>query len=308
VSGALTTWNSFWSRSEDTLESARAVDLEEPLVLSADLIRGVADVLCTHDHVDRDSCSWYHGSWQYLRLLNMVSTPTWHSSFYLDHIRKGIEGRSSPKVLITGTADYSMFAYVDAAARLGGCAPTIQVVDLCPTPLFACSWYAKRVQRPVTTVERDILQLGEAPLDEPCDVICTDAFLTRFSTEDVTLIAQVWASNLRPGGKLVTTVRVHPRSLPGRSSEEAVRDFRERAQQRSQRWETFLDIASPDIGELADAYARRMQSTNLGDEERILESLRDAGFEITSSALAEVDGELYPTTYLRVTCQTEEKS
>ena len=80
--------DAFWttlialSQKHSETPSQKEVDLEEPLVLSADLVHGVAPVLCTSDHVDSFGCEWYHGTWQYLRLLNMVSTPTWHSQFY----------------------------------------------------------------------------------------------------------------------------------------------------------------------------------------------------------------------------------
>src|SRR5207247_113790 len=119
-------------------------DLEEPLASSADLLYGVAPVLCTGDHVDPAGCAWYHGTWQYLRLLQMVSTPTWHHEFYRSSLERALDGKKDSQVAITGTADYSMLAYVSAAAKHVGTKSAVQLVDLCATPLFACRWFAKR--------------------------------------------------------------------------------------------------------------------------------------------------------------------
>src|SRR5262249_7549184 len=32
--------------------------------------------------LEPDNCGWYHGTWQYLRLLDMVAVPHWHRQFY----------------------------------------------------------------------------------------------------------------------------------------------------------------------------------------------------------------------------------
>ena len=120
--------------------NAGAVDLEEPLVLSADLMHGVAAVMCSGDHVDRSSCAWYHGAWQYMRVMNLVSTPTWHSEFYTRELSAAVSRRKSVRAIITGTADYSLLAYLLACDPDGRA--EIDVLDLCATPLFACRWYA----------------------------------------------------------------------------------------------------------------------------------------------------------------------
>lgn len=55
-------------------EAASSVaELREPLLTSAPLARLAAPALC-HRGAD-DDCSWYHGYWQYLRLLGIVAAP-----------------------------------------------------------------------------------------------------------------------------------------------------------------------------------------------------------------------------------------
>src|SRR5262245_660353 len=69
------------------------------LVESAPLMREWSATLCAHKdaggmeewaksnggngHVT--ACDWYHGTWQFLRLLNMVAVPPWYA-FYNDAI------------------------------------------------------------------------------------------------------------------------------------------------------------------------------------------------------------------------------
>jgi hypothetical protein len=289
-------WEQLWSWSEDsTASSPPPVELEEPLVLSADLVHGVSDILCTSDHVDRGGCGWYHGAWQYLRLLNLVSTPTWHSEFYLEQIAAAVKGKSAPRALITGTADYSMLAYVSAATPA---VTSIDVLDLCATPLFACQWFAKRIGQRVRTLEDDLFATSAA--QEAYDLICCDAFLTRFSSDETEKVVQAWARLLRPMGILVTTIRIHPRSARAREFDSAARDFRERAERRARRWRPFLKVSPAEIGVLAEEYAGRMKSNDLGTEEVIRDQLVASGFGIHFEELAEVPGELYPTTYLRL--------
>jgi hypothetical protein len=277
-----------------------AIDLEEPLVMSADLISDVAQILCTGDHVDPEGCGWYHGAWQYLRLLDLVSTPTWHSSFYTRAMGSLLTALPTAEILITGTADYSVFAYIDAIARSTGAAPRVTVLDLCATPLFACRWYGKRIGRPVTTVAEDLLTGTISTSPGAWDAVITDAFLTRFSNEDSLRVINLWASLLRPAGRLITTIRVHARSPLGRTPDEAVNDFRSRARHRADRWQSFLDKSPDEIAEVAETYAARMRSTDVGDCDAIRALFASSPLEIEEEALQEVPGELHPTTYLEL--------
>jgi hypothetical protein len=304
VNAAKDTWDIMVDVAEHADEAvAAALALEEPLVLSADLVSGVADILCSGDHVAPEGCSWYHGTWQYLRLLDMVSTPTWHSSFYLDSLAEVLRRRPTARVLVTGTADYSMFAYVDMGAASVDASPAITVLDLCTTPLFACRWYAKRVGRDVNTVSEDIFSFGESASQRGAwDVITTDAFITRFTSEQCGRIVQLWFDLLTPGGTLVTTIRIHGRTAKGRDDETAAHDFGVRARKRAERWQPFLDCSPEQIAARAERYARRMVSSDLGSEVDVLQALEGVGFNVAKKQLAEVPGELHPTTYLEVVC------
>lgn len=43
----------------------------------------ISSAHCEGGYLSKTSCCWYHSAWQYLRLIDMVSTPSWHGNFYI---------------------------------------------------------------------------------------------------------------------------------------------------------------------------------------------------------------------------------
>jgi hypothetical protein len=286
-----------WTIAMDPRQMPPRLDLEEPLVQSAPILAQVAPVLCRGDHIDSSGCDWYHGTWQFLRLMDLVSTPVWHHQFYAGSLEKAV-AQGARHILITGTADYSVFAYVLEAVRTLPDS-TVTVVDLCQTPLFACQWYAKQCDFDrLNLVSDDVLSFF-AKRQDPFDIIITDAFLTRFPKSSASAVAEGWRSVLKPGGRVITTVRVHAESESGQTTEEAVAGFRARAQTRWRRWAPFIDARAVEIADRAEIYARRMISRPIGTQSEIMELLSNH-FSIEEYELAGVPGELYPTKYMRV--------
>lgn len=96
---------------------------------------------------------------------------------------------------------------------------------------------------------------------------------------------------------------MHGKAIPARSEEEAIRDFKERAIQRFERWEPYLNIGIDKVGKLSEIYARKMISNKLGSEDEVLGLIKSCGFSILKQELSNVPGELYPTVYLRLACE-----
>ena len=300
VNSGLQDWNSLWALAETREHSiAGSFDLEEPLSISADILNGVAPVLCTADHIDTTGCSWYHASWQYMRLLDLVSTPSWHAEFYSAALLDPFSSRRGVATLISGTADYSLLAYVRRAMAAASAEAEVVVLDLCPTPLFACQWYGKREGFAVKTRQASILD-GSAVSAQSFDLICSDAFLTRFPTTLALEVLNRWKDLLRPRGRIVTTVRVHESHNLVRSTEDAIVEFKERARVRAGRWRAFVRKTPAEIAELAETYARKMRSESLGDVQDIRSLFDEAGLSVSSIEEASVAGELYPTNYARI--------
>lgn len=293
-----------WAELDDNATeeggSPETIDLEEPLVSSADLISGVAEVLCSGDHVDRDDCSWYHGAWQYMRLMDLVSTPTWHDRFYRTSFEASLRQKPQARVLISGTADYSLFAYVVDVAIGMGATPEIVVLDQCATPLFACRWYAKQRGFPVSIVQADILEYC-ARHSGAFDLVTSDAFLTRFAPSVVADVVRGWAGLLKDEqSRVITTIRLHGATTVVRDEEKAISDFVTRARGRLPRWRGFIRKAPSEIVALSEAYIRRMVSNRHGEDADIERLLEAEGLVVIHKEVGEVPGELYPTAYMRV--------
>ena len=284
-----------------------AAFLQEPLMMSADMMSEVSTVLCSHDHMNMDSCCWYHSVWQYLRLMNMVSTPTWHHDFYTDNLRDSLCDISSPRILISGTADYSSLSYVMRAMELLGKTGSYDVLDLCATPLFACKWYAKRKSASVGAMQMSIFDLQA---DGIYDLICTDAFLTRFTKDQISTILCIWYRALKPDGNVVTTVRVHDERHPCPDTPTAgdIAAFSTKASERSKIWGRVINYSSDEIAGMAGVYASKMKSNKIGTRDDILTAFTDAGFALCHVEDVEVAGELYPSRYLRIRARKSKKN
>jgi hypothetical protein len=153
-----------------------------------------------------EDCSWYHGTWQYLRLLDMVAVPAWHGAFYAEALGSFLAKKPTAHVLISAAADYGMLATLHSAIKATAATPTITIYDICDTPLRSCQWYADRQMLPITT-RRENLITGNV-LDAPFDLIVTDEFLSVLKSEYKPLIVKRWKELLKPGGAVVTVAMI----------------------------------------------------------------------------------------------------
>jgi hypothetical protein len=275
------------------------LDLEEPMVTTAPLARELSQALCRGSYLNSEDCSWYHSIWQYLRVFNLVSTPTWHTNFYVDELARIARTGEGRRLLISGTADYSMLAHVLWAYERAAAPNAVTVLDLCETPLLLCRWYAKSVNKQVDVVAADIFAYGPA---QPFDVIATDAFVTRFPADQRPGLLRRWHELLRKDGWVVTTVRIHnkPSGSKVLASKSESDDFAERAFEEAQRWQSFLRVSPKVIREQARTYAERMTSYSFDSESEVRALFESNGFRIQSLAVVSVPGEMVETTYAEI--------
>jgi hypothetical protein len=169
-------------------------------------------------------CAWYHGTWQYLRLLDMVAVPAWHRDFYNETLGDILKRKPDANVLISAAADYGMLAMLHEAMELASRSPKITIYDICKTPLRSCQWYADRHN---INIENRCENLLTNPIPEaPFDLIVTDEFFTVLKTEYKPLISKKWKELLKPGGSVVTTAMMGKTTTP-----ELRRGYAERARQ-----------------------------------------------------------------------------
>lgn len=253
---------------------------------------------CHGSQVDSENCSWYHGAWQYLRLLDVVSAPTWHDSFYRKELEHAAHSYPSPRVLVCGVADYSMLYYV--LEEFTSKRVDITVLDLCKTPLELCQWCAWNQKRNIQVVQGDLLaHAGNY------DVIVTDAFLTRFDSTSKKQVIEKWRQLLAPGGTLITTVRIANGS-EGKtvSTGEQVNEFTGRALDASGALSAF-PTSPENIALKAREYAKRIVSYP-ASAANIESDIKAAGFTISRFGLRKLEGEMEPTSYAEIVAIKEE--
>src|ERR1700682_5975440 len=93
---------------------------EEPLVESAPLAHRLAQTHCRPLPATGEDCAWYHGFWQYLRLMGLAKTSGGQGAFLVETLRGLAGAGQSPRVMVSGSADYSMPAHALWAYRREG--------------------------------------------------------------------------------------------------------------------------------------------------------------------------------------------
>lgn len=288
--------------------------LDKYLINTCNEMYKTARTHCKADYVDEDSCFWYHSVWQYLRLLNCVSSPEWHKDFYKEAIKNYIENNNKDtiKILISGCADNSMLhVIVDALSEViinrPGLSGDIVAVDLCETPLIICEkWWEKAGEESAlymkvlqnfrfSKIPKDIFKYS----DSAFDLIITDAFLTRFPKDMVQALLRHWGSLLSADGQVITTVRIHEDSEITlneryRQITKFVKKVLDRYGQLQQQIQ--FDISASQLKYKAQVYAVKMTSFSLGNENEIKQILKQH-FKIIGRNSQDTDGELSKTSY-----------
>lgn len=163
------------------------------------------------DNTEDFSCDWYHSTWQYMRLLNMVAVPNWYS-FYNEAMSNVLRDKPNAKVFISACADYGMLAKLHEAIKTAKANPTIVVYDICRTPLKSCEWYAERNGLTITCKTGNII--NDTIPEAPFDLIVTDEFLSVLKDEYKPQITKKWKELLKPDGVLVTTAMIGQPTTP----------------------------------------------------------------------------------------------
>jgi SAM-dependent methyltransferase len=252
--------------------------MEEPLGESAPLAWQQAPRLCCRDPRSHESCEAYHRVWQYLRLFDLIGSMESDAAFFQRQFRGMARSMRFPRVLVSATADYWMLAQLAAAYAAERAPLDVTIADRCGTPLMLNRWYGSRLGLEVRTREADLLTFD----DEPYDVICTHSFLGRFDVEDRSVLLQRWHTLLRAGGKIVTSQRIRPgstRTLNGFSASE-VEALAQRVGRAAAERHQFNGPEPDGLVAVVRDYAASKKSHVIRDPERLLESMRQAGFGI----------------------------
>ncbi len=289
----------------ETFRQRNTSKIFEPLSESADINFRLAIENCQNGIMSSGDCKWYHSVWQYLRVIDKVSSPEWHATFYDNCFNKLISKKDNPRILISGTADYSLLAYVHNSIKKSNQNAEIFVLDTCNTPLKICEWYAKKQNFQIKLLNMNILDLSNLKLK--FDLICSDAFLTRFSKTDAESVVSNWYHSLNYNGMIVTTIRCRNNNTTA-DDEFQKKNYVKDCVERFQKWEGYFDISLENFEDMAKEYVNKMTSHNLGNKQSIIKMFKNSGFVLEDlTSMSDTPGELGETTYCEICCSKKEK-
>lgn len=175
----------------------------------APVAEALAEKYCNGSYVNKLDCKWYHQSWLYLKLVQLVSHPTWQQDFYYETITNELSNFTDSKftILISGAADFEMFALLESIKNnFKDISCEIFFLDLCLTPLLVTRKYAEFKGGTPRLVKGNIFQLPFR--NRAFNLIISDAFLTRFSNEIKEYVISEWKRVLKENGSIITTIRL----------------------------------------------------------------------------------------------------
>jgi SAM-dependent methyltransferase len=254
-------------------------ELQEPLVDSAPLAHRMAQTLCVRTSDSGETCAWYHGFWQFLRAMGLAKTSGGQAVFLVDTLRSLVRSRAAARVLVSGSADYSMPAHVLFAFARENASVDLTVLDRCETPLFLSRWYGERVRAPIATVRSDILAYRSAT---PFDVVLTNSFIGNFDPSSRSRLVAAWRQLLRPGATVLFTNRLRPAAeiSPVTFTAKQTRDFCDAVRREANRWQPVFGFDPEEVTKWAGTYAERFRSYPLRSPDEVVSLLRDGGFSI----------------------------
>jgi len=266
-----------------TVDAPPVEDLpEDPVLLVAPVVEAAQ---CHVDPETGESCRGFHLPRAWFRVFGTIGGTTAHRGLYERGLAPLLRDGERPRMLVSATADHSLYALLLWLSRRAGAEPALTVSDLCPTPLAVTRWYAGHVGAPVETVAADAV--GHAGLG-PFDAICTHLFLGWVPPERRQALLRSWAAMLRPGGRVVTSANVYtgPGAAPERGPRQRldpryVERFEARARSRARAWKDFLGVDPEVVGAAARAFLPRWRSRFRQETPDSLAALFDrAGFDL----------------------------
>ena len=255
------------------------VDIFDPLEESAPLINDFARHHCLSGENGKAGCKDYHRLWQYLRLLGLTNSLKASISPFLEIFNQLAEGKSSIRILISGSADYALLAYIITASRALEIESDITVLDRCKTPLFANQWYAEKVNAKISTHHGDILEYRNY---NAFDLICTHNFIHYFPPEKRHKLMEQWYSLLQASGSVVTMQRIRPVMSQRDDSYDRVKASRfvTKVLSAYDSSELALNINREQIACYASSYVSSYSRFHLRSLEEVKSLFIEAGFEL----------------------------
>jgi SAM-dependent methyltransferase len=263
----------------DAQRRSTSQEVDEPLAVSAPLAWARAPDLCPPADEPRHQCVWYHRVWQYLRLLDVITSVRTNADFLISFFRERARRGGYRRVLIAAGADYSLLAHVAHAYRLERAPLSVTFIDRCGTAVFLNRWYADRMGIDLETCVTDAIEYTAA---EPFDVICSHNFLNRFLPDERIRLLTRWHESLRKGGVALTTQRIRPNATYERDSygPSGARALAAQVERAARAYEDDLGVDPAELGAAVYEYAIRKGGWVIRTNEEVSRAFEVAGFHV----------------------------
>lgn len=240
--------------------------------------------------LDLFCCDWYHGTWQIMRLLNMVAVPRWYP-FYKEALNKELMKRPNARVMISACADYGMLHTLHDSIKSTDTKPTIVIYDICKTPLISSQWYADKNN---LSLELHCENIITSNIGDKFDIIVTDEFLSVLQDPYKPLITEKWHKLLNQDGAIVTTAMV---GVP--TTQEHRNYYRDKAFKRFDHYKDILfNRSSNNADDFHSCFEKFSQyhTRHMISDEKQIKSLF-SGFDSLSLEIVKTPGECVNPTY-----------
>jgi SAM-dependent methyltransferase len=263
-------------------------DMNQLLAESVPLAHHWAPESCWRDPANGESCAWYHGLWQVLRLVGVVTTLTHHADLYIKALQPLIASGRFNRVLISGSADYGLLSIVIEAFQQAQAVPEITVVDRCETPLRLCRWYAERFGYRIETAAGDLTAFRAG---RTYDLVCAHSLLSRVPVEHHAQIAASWAGLLRPGGILLMANNLYPgvQSAKIDFAPDEIPGYQDRVAKAAAGCAHRAVLPSAEeLDRMTEAYAVHMSANVIGSRDHLTAILEAHGFDLLEARFGDL--------------------
>lgn len=237
----------------------------------------VADACCGNLSSDpRAGCRGYHGVRPFLIAAGLRTSFDVYEEMFLGAVQQWAGSGPEPNVLISGAADFLVPAVVTRSLLDAGKDPIVTIIDRCRTPLLMCEDAGRRLDMRWETA-RDDIAAHRPPA--AYDLIVSDRLMGFVPPSRRQDIVRAWRNQLTEGGRLITTISVHPSSDGSDQDDgallEAVRNGFD-----AEYSALLPGVNQVDLLEMIENYNHQRRGHRITSADEVLPLFEQCGFEI----------------------------
>lgn len=236
----------------------------------------LANACCREPLPDRrGSCRGYHAVRPFLHVSGLKTAADVYEAMFRAVVQQSTGTKPEPRVLIAGTGDFQVPAIVTQTLQDIGKDPLVTIVDRCRTPLAMCKDAGRRLGMRWETARGDIA--AHAP-PAAYDLIVSDRLMGFVPPPRRLNLVRAWRNQLAEGGRLITTISVHP------ASDGSDRDDRALLAAVRDRFDDEYSVLLPgvdrtDLLQMMENYNVQRRGYRIGSAEEVLPLFGQCGFQ-----------------------------